>query len=442
MEKTQVDNKNLLVYKFHCKDNKINQYFIEQCKIATKLYNQTLYYLNQQYKDNGVIPKYTDVDKIMRTMPNLESDISNYNQLNSQVAQQCIKRLYQNFESFFKSIKDYKVNPKKYTNRPQPPQYKKGNELCNLYYTYIAFSITNKGEIKFGISTKIPNKIKNPLVVIPQYEKYCNKIPQQKINPKANEKYVQEIEVKVLPNQTTQIYIKYQIEYPKEIKYANEYILGCDFGVKKIITIVSTKPNFHPIFLQTETALFNRYNYMKNKRIKKYKHCLGICQKGQKTSKHIKHINETYKNQINDLLHKISSKLIKVCLEHNINRIIIGYNKNWKKGTKLGEQTIRFQEFPFERLKKCLEYKCKLHNIEIEFKEESYTSKCSCYDMEKICKHDNYVGKRLKQNVFKTQSGKSIHADVNGAYNIIRKHNSDVFNNINTKSLIWFPKAI
>ena len=174
MAKKQDENKNLLVYKFHCKDEKINQYFVEQCKIATKLYNQTLYYLNQYYKENGTMLKYADVDKIMRDMPNLESDISNYNQLCSVNAQQCIKKLYQNFESFFKANADYKKNPQKYNNhKPQPPKYLKGNDLCNLYYTYMAFSITNKGQIKFGTSTKVLNKIKNPLVVIPQYEKYC-----------------------------------------------------------------------------------------------------------------------------------------------------------------------------------------------------------------------------------------------------------------------------
>ena len=444
MAKKQDENKNLLVYKFHCKDEKINQYFVEQCKIATKLYNQTLYYLNQYYKENGTMLKYADVDKIMRDMPNLESDISNYNQLCSVNAQQCIKKLYQNFESFFKANADYKKNPQKYNNhKPQPPKYLKGNDLCNLYYQTSAFSITNKGQIKFGVSSKTPTKIETPLVVIPQYEKYCEKIQQQKQGVKAEEKFISEIEVKALPNQTTQIYIKYKVEYPKEKKYSNEYILGCDFGVKKIMTIVSTKPNFHPIFLQSETAQYNRYNYMKNKRIKKYRHCLDICQKGQKTSKHIKNIYETYNNQITDLLHQISSKLIKICLDNNIHHIIIGYNENWKKGANIGKKNNkRFQQFPFEKLKNCLEYKCKLHNIKIEFKEESYTSKCSCYDMEKINKHTEYMGKRLKQNVFRTQCGKKVHADVNGAYNIIRKHNPKVFDSINTKSLIWHPKAI
>ena len=62
--------------------------------------------------------------------------------------------------------------------------------------------------------------------------------------------------------------------------------------------------------------------------------------------------------------------------------------------------------------------------------------------MEKINKHTEYMGKRLKQNVFRTQCGKKVHADVNGAYNIIRKHNPKVFDSINTKSLIWHPKAI
>jgi len=65
--------------------------------------------------------------------------------------------------------------------------------------------------------------------------------------------------------------------------------------------------------------------------------------------------------------------------------------------------------------------------IETNRTEESYTSKCSAMDLEPICKHENYVGKRIKRGLFRTVSGKKINADANGSCNILRKVIGDDF---------------
>ena len=51
---------------------------------------------------------------------------------------------------------------------------------------------------------------------------------------------------------------------------------------------------------------------------------------------------------------------------------------------------------------------------------EAYTSKCSFFDREKISKHDNYAGRRVKRGLFISNSGIMINADVNGSLNIMR----------------------
>ena len=50
-----------------------------------------------------------------------------------------------------------------------------------------------------------------------------------------------------------------------------------------------------------------------------------------------------------------------------------------------------------------------------------YTSKCSFLDDEDICKHEEYVGKRIKRGLYKASDGRLINADVNGALNILKK---------------------
>ena len=68
-----------------------------------------------------------------------------------------------------------------------------------------------------------------------------------------------------------------------------------------------------------------------------------------------------------------------------------------------------------------LEYKCKLKGINLILTEEGYTSKCSFVDNEMLSKHEIYLGKRVKRGLFKSNSGKTINADVNGSFNIMRK---------------------
>lgn len=66
-------------------------------------------------------------------------------------------------------------------------------------------------------------------------------------------------------------------------------------------------------------------------------------------------------------------------------------------------------------------YKGELEGINVEITEESYTSKCSFLDNEVISKHSEYKGRRSKRGLFRSSTGKLINADINGAFNIIRK---------------------
>src|SRR5699024_11353319 len=70
------------------------------------------------------------MDKILRNM-----NEENYKQLPKQTAQQTLKLLNQNWQSFFKSIKDYKSNKSKYKGRPKPPKYRKSGGLNQIILT-------------------------------------------------------------------------------------------------------------------------------------------------------------------------------------------------------------------------------------------------------------------------------------------------------------------
>ncbi len=80
-----------------------------------------------------------------------------------------------------------------------------------------------------------------------------------------------------------------------------------------------------------------------------------------------------------------------------------------------------------------LGYKLGSHGIELVVTNESYTSKASFVDDDKMPKRYNpnakkkpiFSGKRIKRGLYKSSNGMFLNADANGAYNILRKTDSD-----------------
>jgi transposase, IS605 orfB family len=143
----------------------------------------------------------------------------------------------------------------------------------------------------------------------------------------------------------------------------------------------------------------------------------------QNSSKYISQIINKRNNRINDYLHKITTYIVNHAVSKDIGTIVVGYNKEWKQDTNLGKvNNQNFVNIPFYRLINLLEYKCRLKGIKFQTITESYTSKCSFVDDEEIKKHTTYSGKRINRELFRTKNGLIINADINGAYNILKKY--------------------
>ncbi len=78
----------------------------------------------------------------MKTVLNLENDC-NYKLIwKAGVAQQLLRNLCSNFQSFFKSLKDYHKNPQKYKGKPRIPKFIK-EKYCYLTFDNQRFTIKN-----------------------------------------------------------------------------------------------------------------------------------------------------------------------------------------------------------------------------------------------------------------------------------------------------------
>lgn len=121
--------------------------------------------------------------------------------------------------------------------------------------------------------------------------------------------------------------------------------------------------------------------------------------------------------------------------------LVIGLNKEWKQNINLGKRNNQnFVGIPFDKFIHMIEYKSKLEGINVTTREESYTSKCSFIDNETVCKHDIYLGRRIKRGLFRSNKGILINADLNGALNILRKETGDkvaIQTQISRGQVVW-----
>jgi len=136
-----------------------------------------------------------------------------------------------------------------------------------------------------------------------------------------------------------------------------------------------------------------------------------------KNTKMINSLRRYRNNYVNDYLHKTSKNIINKALEHKVKKIVIGKIKGIKQNMNYNKS---FVQIPIQRLAEQIKYKAELKGIEVKFKEESYTSDCSAFDLEPVTK--KYYDKtcRVVRGLFKSNFG-LVNADVNGSLNILRK---------------------
>jgi len=159
----------------------------------------------------------------------------------------------------------------------------------------------------------------------------------------------------------------------------------------------------------------NQYYNKKRAKLMSYVGDRGI-------SNRIRKLNLKRNNKVKDFMHKASRKVIDLCIERNIGTLIVGYNSGWKQEINIGKRNNQtFVSIPFNQFLNMLSYKCAETGINLITINEAYTSGCSFLDNE-TCNQKNYNKKRrIKRGLFRSNENKLINADVNSAYNIIKK---------------------
>ena len=127
-------------------------------------------------------------------------------------------------------------------------------------------------------------------------------------------------------------------------------------------------------------------------------------------------------NKIEDFIHKASKWIIDYTLALGVNTIIIGNNKDWKRKSKMSKKVNQsFVGIPHQEFINKIIYKVENVGIKVILTEESYTSGTSFLDGELPIKENYNKSRRIFRGLFRSNKGKLINADLNGAYQIMKK---------------------
>ena len=213
--------------------------------------------------------------------------------------------------------------------------------------------------------------------------------------------------------------IVYEIYVP-ECDENIDRVCSVDLGVENFITVVNNFCEQPFIVKGGEIKSVNQYFNKKKAELQS-----DLKKKtGNDWSNRLEKLTNKRHEKIKYLMHCISKKLVDYCVLYNVDTLIVGLNKKWKQENG-GMQNFTYT--PYEMFISQVKSKCEQNGIKCIETEEGYTSGTSFLDYEEPMKENYDKQRRVYRGLFVSKSGKTINADVNGAYQIMKKVVPDAF---------------
>ncbi len=365
---------------------------IDAAAFASKnLYNAALYFTRQAFIHRQRVMSYEDLAREMKT-----SEV--YRVLPAKVAQWVLKQVAMAWKSYFAACVAWETNPARFLGHPKLPKYlpKQGRNLLTYTEQAISRAPRNRGYVvPSGLAIRVETR--------------QTEIDQVRIVPHATH-YTMEV---IYERPVT----------PSEVDPAR--VVAIDLGVNTLAAVASNQSCLTPLLVNGRPlkALNQWYN-------KRRAHLQAKLPDGIFVSRQLAILTDKRQRQINSYLHIASRRIVDWLVAQHIGTLVIGKNDGWKQSAGLGRRTNQtFVFIPHARFIQMLQYKAALVGIQVIMCEESYTSKCSFLDLEPVRKHEIYVGTRIKRGLFRASDGHCLNADINGAYNILRKVVPNAFSN-------------
>jgi len=308
-------------------------------------------------------------------------------------SQICIQELCRSWKSYYKAMPEYLKNPSRFTGRPQKPGYLDPGEGREwLVITSQNFTREEDGLIR------MPGFLKGICI-------------------KARHTQIRQIRIKT-ERTCIRILLVYEEKEECQAKPAEDAaVMGIDLGVNNLITAVWTSEESPIIINGRPLKSINQYY---NRR-KAFLQAAAQKGNGRNRTRRMERLTRKRNSRIKDALHKASRRIVDLAEETGAGVIIIGNNKGWKQNVNLGNRTNQnFAAIPHLTLIGMIRYKAARKGIEVRITEEAYTSGTSYLDGEMPAAPFYNRSRRVHRGLFRSDTGISINADVNAAYQILK----------------------
>jgi len=369
------------------------------CHESKNLYNYANYILRNRYRE-----KDFELFNFYKLRKFIQSDLSEGNpwrrQATTHIGAETLRTLINSWQSYFSSLKSYSNAPEKFKAMPKQPGYLPKNGTFQM--------VLDTDNFKFdGATVRFPKCFKGLQV---PFDKAA-KVYQVRVVPKYNHLIAE---------------VVYRVE-SRSIAEDNGRYLSLDLGVCNFVAITSNVAGFQSLVVNGKGLQSTNQFY--NKQKAHYQELADRLHQGNATNR-LNAITWKRNQRVYDFLHKASRYVADLAKEQNISRVICGYNTDWKHEANLGRLTNqKFVQIPYLKFVSLLRYKLADNGIELTLPEESYTSKTSFLDGEHPEKRLKYAGRRRHRGLFICGDGRSVNADVNAAYQTMKKVIPNAYSN-------------
>ena len=372
-------------------NSEFGRFIDEYCFKSKNLYNYANYILRQEFVNNGRMIYYNELFQMVK-------DSEPYKDMGSNTGQATLRMLDKMWKAFLKSLSGYSKHPEKFLGRPKLPRYKPKNGR------FVFVLDSNKVKLKDGYV----------YFAWKPFKKFNNQF-----RTHAKERIIQ---CRFIPRGS---HYTMEITYEMEVLECNEQserIASIDIGVDNFITMVN---NIGEQPIVVKGGIIKSINQYYNKQKAKLQAELKTTNK-KDWSKRLQKLTDKRYEMIKYQMHCISKYVVDWCVSYNIDTLIVGHNDEWKQNNK-GMQNFTY--IPYDLFIQMLAYKCENNGIKFIVHEEGYTSGTSFVDEEEPIKENYNKSRRVHRGLFVGNNGIQINADVNGAYQIMKKVIPNAFAN-------------
>ncbi|MEG5034946.1 transposase [Microcoleus sp. AT3-D2] len=339
--------------------------------LCKNLYNSA----NYIYRQNFFASQQTNalaVYRALKTSPD-------YKALPAKVAQSTIGLVFKEWTSYYLGVRNYQEDTTKSKTAPKIPHYKGSRERKREEGRYVVVfncQAVSKKALKKGYACSSGTNIWLP------------------------SKVTSILEIRIVPKVGCYV-VEVLYEQLEQSLQVNQIIAAIDLGLNNLATLTYNVLGLVPtIYEGRGVKSRNKYCNQVSSALK------SLLPVAQKTSKNLAKWWHKRNCKVDYYLHTTSSAIIKELVNYQMGLLVISWNQDFQDGINTG--MIRNQNFaciPHRRFLQMLQYKGQLAGIQVVLVKESYSSKCSALDLEPIQQHSDYIGSRVKRELFRIQTG-------------------------------------